>query len=174
MLLIIFRQYTRTLPVVNYSIALKSDHHPVVFLFRHGERCDRSENPCLNERAGITVNGADKARRLGEVFKTYISDFSLYSSDTMRTIQTATYFAGFAPDVDKSLSECDARIYKRINYLLEHSDGLPIVIFTHNHCLSYLAEGMAGKKIKVDYLDGLVLHQDKGTLYLDGLLSPVR
>lgn len=168
--ILIFHKNTGTLPVLDYGSVLKiQQQYPVVFLFRHGERCDRSENQCLNDKRGITVNGADDAGRQGEVFKKYFNHFSLYSTNTVRTIQTATYFAGTSPRVDENISVCnDSLIIEKINYLLTHSENLPVVIFTHNHCLLYLAKKMRGKKIKVNYLDGLVLHLEQGKLYLDG------
>ncbi|EEQ7147862.1 histidine phosphatase family protein, partial [Escherichia coli] len=27
----------------------------VIFLFRHGERCDRSDMPCYSDKSGITI-----------------------------------------------------------------------------------------------------------------------
>ncbi|MEK8238419.1 hypothetical protein P2N75_23380, partial [Escherichia coli] len=43
-----------------------------------------------------------------------------------------------------------------------------IVIFTHNHCLTYIAKNKRDATFKPDYLDGLVMHVEKGKVYLDG------
>ncbi len=36
-----------------------------------------------------------------------------------------------------------------------------IVIFTHNHCLTYIAKDKRDATFKPDYLDGLVMHVEK-------------
>lgn len=37
----------------------------VIFLFRHGERCDRSDMPCYSDKSGITITGTEKAQQEG-------------------------------------------------------------------------------------------------------------
>ena len=59
-----------------------AQQHPVVVLFRHAERCDRSTNQCLSDKTGITVKGTQDARELGNAFSADIPDFDLYSSNT--------------------------------------------------------------------------------------------
>lgn len=50
------------LPQINgKALAALAKQHPVVVLFRHAERCDRSDNTCLSDSTGITVNGAQDA-----------------------------------------------------------------------------------------------------------------
>ena len=45
----------------NKTLARLAQQHPVVVLFRHAERCDRSTNQCLSDKTGITVKeGANK------------------------------------------------------------------------------------------------------------------
>ncbi len=39
---------------------------------------------------------------------------------------------------------------------------------THNHCLTYIAKNKRDATFKPDYLDGLVMHVEKGKVYLDG------
>ncbi|EBM1464330.1 lipopolysaccharide core heptose(II)-phosphate phosphatase, partial [Salmonella enterica] len=57
------------LPQINgKALAALAKQHPVVVLFRHAERCDRSDNTCLSDSTGITVNGAQDARALGKAF----------------------------------------------------------------------------------------------------------
>lgn len=91
------------LPQINgNTLAALAKQHPVVVLFRHAERCDRSDNTCLSDSSGITVNGAQNARSLGKDFNADIQNYDLYSSNTVRTIQSATWFsAGRSLTVDK-------------------------------------------------------------------------
>lgn len=41
----------------NKTLGRLAQQHPVVVLFRHAERCDRSTNQCLSDKTGITVKG---------------------------------------------------------------------------------------------------------------------
>ncbi len=52
----------------NKTLARLAQQHPVVVLFRHAERCDRSTNQCLSDITGITVKGTQDARELGNAF----------------------------------------------------------------------------------------------------------
>ncbi|EFM2062268.1 TPA: histidine phosphatase family protein [Escherichia coli] len=153
----------------NKTLARLSQQHPVVVLFRHGERCDRSSNQCLSDKTGITVNGSQDARKLGKAFSADIPDFDLYSSNTVRTIQSATWFsAGKKLTVDKRFLQCGNEIYSAIKDLQTKSPDKNIVIFTHNHCLTYIAKDKRDATFKPDYLDGLVMHVEKGKVFLDG------
>ena len=53
----------------NKTLARLAQQHPVVVLFRHAERCDRSTNQCLSDKTGITVKGTQDARELGNAFR---------------------------------------------------------------------------------------------------------
>ncbi|HAV9430723.1 TPA: histidine phosphatase family protein [Escherichia coli] len=150
-------------------LARLAQQHPVVVLFRHAERCDRSTNQCLSDKTGITVKGTQDARELGNAFSADIPDFDLYSSNTVRTIQSATWFsAGKKLMVDKRLLQCGNEIYSAIKDLQSKAPDKNIVIFTHNHCLTYIAKDKRDATFKPDYLDGLVMHVEKGKVYLDG------
>ncbi|POT60149.1 histidine phosphatase family protein [Citrobacter amalonaticus] len=151
------------------TLALLATQHPVIVLFRHAERCDRSDNACLSDKTGITVEGAQDARASGKAFSADIKNFELYSSNTVRTIQSATWFSGGKKlTVDKKLMECGSGIYGSINAILKKSANNNIVAFTHNHCLTYIAKDKRGVKFTPDYLDGLVMHAENGKLFLDG------
>lgn len=153
------------------TLAAIAQHHPVVVLYRHAERCDRSDNKCLSDQTGITVNGAHNARERGKMFSAKIADYDLYSSDTLRTIQSATWFsADKKVTVDKNMQKCDYSIYSSIEAIQKKSKNKNVVIFTHNHCLSYIAEDKRGAKFDPDYLDALVMHSENGKLILDGEL----
>lgn len=151
----------------NKTLARLAQQHPVVVLFRHAERCDRSTNQCLSDKTGITVKGTQDARELGNAFSADIPDFDLYSSNTVRTIQSATWFsAGKKLTVDKRLLQCGNEIYSAIKDLQSKAPDKNIVIF--NHCLTYIAKNKRDATFKPDYLDGLVMHVEKGKVYLDG------
>ncbi|MBY7217482.1 lipopolysaccharide core heptose(II)-phosphate phosphatase Ais [Escherichia marmotae] len=153
----------------NKTLARLAQQHPVVVLFRHAERCDRSSNQCLSDKTGITVKGAQNARELGKAFSADIPDFDLYSSNTVRTIQSATWFsAGKKPTVDKRFLQCRNEIYNTIKELQSKAPDKNIVIFTHNHCLTYIAKDKRNVTFKPDYLDGLVMHVENGNVLLDG------
>ncbi|QLN19840.1 histidine phosphatase family protein [Escherichia coli] len=153
----------------NKTLARLAQQHPVVVLFRHGERCDRSSNQCLSDKTGITVEGSQDARELGKSFSADIPDFDLYSSNTVRTIQSATWFsAGKKLTVDKRFLQCRNEIYSTIKELQSKAPDKNIVIFTHNHCLTYIAKDKRNVTFKPDYLDGLVMHVENGKVLLDG------
>lgn len=70
--------------------------------------------------------------------------------------------------VDKRLLQCGNEIYSAIKDLQSKAPDKNIVIFTHNHCLTYIAKNKRDATFKPDYLDGLVMHVEKGKVYLDG------
>ncbi|HAN7853233.1 TPA: lipopolysaccharide core heptose(II)-phosphate phosphatase [Escherichia coli] len=147
----------------------KIDHKTRIFLFRHGERCDRSDNLCLSDADGITLLGAEQAVNNGEMFNARVSDYEVYSTDTTRTVQTAKYFSGKAVTVLPELSVCDVTIFDTLKKLAAKNKNT--VIFTHNHCLSFIASYMKNWKFEPEYLDGLVMSEENGDLILDGELD---
>ncbi|EPE2564920.1 hypothetical protein ACSHFV_004498 [Escherichia coli] len=46
----------------------------------------------MSTHEGLTVNGANKAKEYGKVFNNMFPSYGLYSTDTLRTVQTATFF----------------------------------------------------------------------------------
>ncbi len=118
----------------NKTLARLAQQHPVVVLFRHAERCDRSTNQCLSDKTGITVKGTQDARELGNAFSADIPDFDLYSSNTVRTIQSATWFsAGKKLTVDKDFFNAVMRFIVQLKtynakHLIKISLFLPIII----------------------------------------------
>ncbi|MTH46439.1 lipopolysaccharide core heptose(II)-phosphate phosphatase [Intestinirhabdus alba] len=154
------------------TLGLLAKQRPVIVLFRHAERCDRSDNPCLSDKTGITLSGAQAARALGKTFSANIKEYDLYSSSAVRTIQSASWFSGGKKlTVDKNMLSCGRDIYRAMNNIISRSPDKNVVIFTHNHCLSRIAEDKRGANVDPDYLDGLVMHADKGRLFLDGRLA---
>ncbi|EKR7608082.1 lipopolysaccharide core heptose(II)-phosphate phosphatase [Escherichia coli] len=152
------------------DVAEISQKHPIIFLIRHGERCDRSQNTCLSAREGITVKAANQAQQYGNAFNKMHSSYGLYSTDTLRTIQTATFFSDGSTAIIPDISTCND---DAINNILKISQSNNVtVIFTHNHCLSRIAKKMNGWRFKPDYMDTLVLHRENNNLVLDGHLKP--
>ncbi|RXB79897.1 lipopolysaccharide core heptose(II)-phosphate phosphatase [Escherichia coli] len=162
--------FTRTPMILDGCDVTKiSRQYPIVFLIRHGERCDRSQNECLSAHEGITINGANKARKYGELFNKMYPSYGLYSTDTLRTVQTATFFSGGKVPIIPGISTCDD---DAINNILKISQQNKVtVIFTHNHCLSKIAKKMNGWRLKSDYMETLVLHRNNDKLILDGDLK---
>lgn len=78
------------------------------------------------------------------------------------------FSAGKKLTVDKRLLQCGNEIYSAIKDLQSKAPDKNIVIFTHNHCLTYIAKNKRDATFKPDYLDGLVMHVEKGKVYLDG------
>ncbi len=78
------------------------------------------------------------------------------------------FSAGKKLTVDKRLLQCGNEIYSAIKDLQSKAPDKNIVIFTHNHCLTYIAKDKRDATFKPDYLDGLVMHVEKGKVYLDG------
>ncbi|GCV07077.1 lipopolysaccharide core heptose(II)-phosphate phosphatase [Escherichia coli] len=141
--------------------------YPTIFLIRHGERCDRSDNICLSDQKGITVEGAKKAQQYGEFFNKYFQQHSVYTTNTLRTIQTANFFS----EAKKNIIPHSSTFDEALENIKKVSENNKItVIFTHNHCLSRIAKGMSGWKLKPQYLDTLVLHREGDRLILDGIL----
>ncbi|EFI1484506.1 lipopolysaccharide core heptose(II)-phosphate phosphatase [Escherichia coli] len=162
-----------TLPDITLTQVKKiSEDKTVIFLFRHADRCDRSDAPCYSEKSGITINGSKNAQKKGFEFTKTFNKYDIYSSNTVRTIQTAKFFSGTTPVIMDSLSECNEQLYKTLESIASQSDKKAIVIMTHNHCLSFLARDMLGKKFKPAYLDALVMHYDGLNLRLNGKYTP--
>lgn len=54
------------LPQINgKALAALAKQHPVVVLFRHAERCDRSDNTCLSDSTGDYGQGCARCQSAG-------------------------------------------------------------------------------------------------------------
>ncbi|EZG29794.1 lipopolysaccharide core heptose(II)-phosphate phosphatase, partial [Escherichia coli] len=138
--------FSRTPRILDGSYITKiSRQYPIIFLIRHGERCDRSQNKCMSTHEGLTVNGANKAKEYGKVFNNMFPSYGLYSTDTLRTVQTATFFSGGKTPIIPEMSTCDD---DAINNILKISQQNKVsVIFTHNHCLSKIARKIKKNRV---------------------------
>ncbi|GHL00974.1 lipopolysaccharide core heptose(II)-phosphate phosphatase [Escherichia coli] len=152
----------------NKTLARLAQQHPVVVLFRHAERCDRSTNQCLSDKTGITVKGTGMPVNWATLL-VLISLISIFIPVIPSgPFSRRRFSAGKKLTVDKRLLQCGNEIYSAIKDLQSKAPDKNIVIFTHNHCLTYIAKDKRDATFKPDYLDGLVMHVEKGKVYLDG------
>lgn len=138
----------------------------IVILYRHAERCDRSQGQCLKDPAGITVRGNRKAARLGEKMRQlFSSNYSLMSSNTLRTQQSASSFAGVMPVVvnnELDSNECTRRTFPAfINAVTQNPMHKMQIVFTHSECLEFFAAHFGHKAMTAKYLSNLVLDIDR-------------
>ncbi|MDZ8190650.1 hypothetical protein SNA15_03230, partial [Escherichia coli] len=84
------------------------------------------------------------------------------------TSKTPSYTKSVSWQHHQRLLQCGNEIYSAIKDLQSKAPDKNIVIFTHNHCLTYIAKDKRDATFKPDYLDGLVMHVEKGKVYLDG------
>ncbi|TLI97469.1 lipopolysaccharide core heptose(II)-phosphate phosphatase [Escherichia sp. E4385] len=146
-----------------------SKRYPTIIIIRHGERCDRSKNQCFSEPDGITVNGTQKAIRLGKDLSDITGSYNLYSTNTTRIRQTACFFSnGVSPTIVSLSNNGESPVRKILDLSYQSKNA---VVFTHNHCLSRIAKDMRWWKLKPGYLETLVLHREANNLILDGVLK---
>ncbi|HCS7282863.1 TPA: lipopolysaccharide core heptose(II)-phosphate phosphatase [Escherichia coli] len=167
-IILVWMVRTPTIIDMHYVSTL-SKKYPIIFLIRHGERCDRSSNVCLSYPTGITEKGTYKVQEYGNVFNKIFSPYVIYATDTVRTIQTAKYFSGGEKLIIPDIYTCSDNATSKLKGY--SSKNKVTVIFTHNHCLSRIAKKMNGWHLKSDYLETLVLHRENEDLILDGIMQ---
>jgi len=138
----------------------------IVILYRHAERCDRSHSQCLEKMAGITMRGNRKAARLGEEMRQlFSSDYSLMSSNTLRTQQSASSFAGAMPVIvnnELDSNECTRQTFPAFIEAITHNPAHKMqIVFTHSECLKFFAAHFGHKAMTAKYLSNLVLDIDR-------------
>ena len=118
----------------------------IVTLTRHAERCDKSNNACLDGEKGITVPGKEMAVNLGNDFKALLDldDTEIYNSPSKRTSQTAEFMFGNA-SIDKQwlLDDCKGNLLQTI--FENKEEGKNMVLITHSSCIKNLSELGDGK-----------------------------
>lgn len=120
----------------------------IVALIRHAERCDKSDNECLDGEKGITVPGKEAAIKLGNDLKSLLNldNTTIYNSPLKRTSQTAKFMFGNS-SIDKQwlFDSCQGDLLKKIfNY---KEDGKNMVLITHSTCINNLIE-LEGRELK--------------------------
>lgn len=124
----------------------------IVAITRHAERCDKSDNKCLDGQRGITVPGKEMALKLGNDFKKLLplSKADIYNSPVKRTKQTAAFMFG-SDSSDKEWlrkKRCENNLY---NDIFNHKEeGKNMVLITHIPCMIKLGESVNNKLIQMD------------------------
>jgi len=123
----------------------------IVALIRHVERCDQSENQCLEGKTGITMVGKKMALKLGEDFKTLLDldNATIYNSPVKRTTQTAKLIFGNLSIDKKWLGAGDCRENLLKNILKYKEDGKNLILITHSTCIATLHEAEGDRLIKM-------------------------
>ena len=106
----------------------------MVVLVRHVERCDRSDNPCLQGTDGITVNGKAAALELGKAFRQLgLEHADIYSSPIKRAAQTALFAFDYTAAGQEWLDTCKASILPNV---LEHKvRQRNLLLVSHSECI---------------------------------------
>ena len=144
----------------------------VIVLIRHGERCDRSANPCLDDPTGITIEGSQAASDVGSGLQRLgLGNVEELASPEYRTRQTAHFIFGKDIASRDWLNECDRGFAKAA---FEHKNpGVNLVLVTHSGCISDF-EKQTGfpHAIAADYGSTLFVRIDaKGQLEVLGILN---
>lgn len=109
----------------------------VVVLVRHAERCDRSSNPCLNEKDGITQVGRQASQQVGQGFATLgLGNTDLLTSPLIRTTQTADFMFGKPIATQDWVYNCDHDLLGDIQkHKAAHRN---LLLVTHSGCIANL------------------------------------
>lgn len=149
----------------------------MVALIRHTERCDHSDNPCLDGDRGITIVGRNTAEQLGKFF-TELPEVNrrVYTSPVKRTEQTTTaMFGDNHVKADWLGRGCITELYHQV--LDTKQPGENLLLVTHSNCIMEFGEADGHELVSLDLHDfesfGIVLffHMD-GDLLRKGHLLP--
>jgi len=125
----------------------------MVVLIRHTERCDHSDNPCLDGDTGITVVGRDMAQQLGEFF-TQLPNVNqqIYTSPVKRTEQTAISMFGDNPSKADWLGRaCKNEMFDQA--LSNKKPGENLFLVTHSNCIMDFGEADGRDLVSLDLHD---------------------
>ncbi|WP_422135081.1 histidine phosphatase family protein [Endozoicomonas sp. ALD040] len=126
----------------------------VVALVRHAERCDRSDNLCLDGETGITVPGKAEAIAVGQKFNHLPEQTTIvYNSPVKRTHQTADLMFGEEATITQNwLREgCKENLYSDIFKYKE--EGKNLILVTHSTCIDKLGEAQNDDLVVMDIHD---------------------
>lgn len=148
----------------------------MVALIRHTERCDHSENPCLDGDRGITIVGRNMAEQLGKFFTELPEvDGGVYTSPVKRTEQTTTaMFGDNHVKADWLGRGCITELYHQV--LDTKQPGENLLLVTHSNCIMEFGEADGHELVSLDLHDfesfGIVLffHMDGDLLRKGHLL----
>ena len=109
----------------------------VIVLIRHAERCDRSDNPCLGDPSGITIEGSKAAVDVGTGLQHLGLDNSeILTSPEYRTRQTAHFIFGKEIASRDWIGECDHDFPHAA--LQSKRPGVTLVLVTHSGCIDHV------------------------------------
>ena len=151
----------------------------VVSLVRHTERCDQSDNPCLDGTDGITALGKAEATKIGKAYeKLPKQDSDIYNSPSKRTQQSANFmFPGKSVDKKWLVDGCIENLLDDV--FKYKKDAKNLILVTHSTCIETLGEHQGDKLIKMD-IQGkdtyggsffLAINKEKSKAYFLGYLS---
>ena len=130
---------TKSNSIGSFNLSTHWAQGNVVALIRHAERCDHSDNPCLDGVTGITSRGMDTAIEVGENFEQFLpsADAIIFNSPLKRTSQTAQLmFSGKSTSQNWLHENCKERFLEDI---LKHKpDRVNMVLVTHSTCINNL------------------------------------
>lgn len=122
----------------------------VVSLIRHTERCDRSDNPCLDGTDGITTLGKAEAIKIGKAYeKLPKQDLVIYNSPQKRAQQSANFmFPGKSVDTMLLGNSCKENLLDDIVKYKEYAKNM--ILVTHSTCIELLGIQQGDKLVKMD------------------------
>ena len=122
----------------------------VVSLIRHTERCDRSDNPCLDGTDGITTLGKAEAIKIGKAYeKLPKQDIVIYNSPQKRAQQSANFmFPGKSVDTILLGNDCKENLLDDIVKYKEEAKNM--ILVTHSTCIEILGAHQGDKLVKMD------------------------
>lgn len=109
----------------------------VIVLIRHAERCDRSDNPCLGDPSGITIEGSQAAVEVGTGLQHLgLDNAEVLTSPEYRTRQTAHFIFGKEVASRDWIGECDHDFTHTA--LQSKQPGVNLVLVTHSGCIDHV------------------------------------
>ena len=127
-------------------------NNEVVILIRHTERCDRSNNTCLDGEDGITVKGKQFAQDIGSNLSRISKpqEITRYNSPAKRAHQTANFiFNGYTNDQIWLRKGCAKSLYKNI---LSHKQiSKNLILVTHSTCIKELSDIKGKRMLNINF-----------------------
>lgn len=116
-----------------------------VALIRHTERCDRSDNICLEGDSGITVIGMEEAIKIGAAYNSLLTPHvTIYNSPVKRTVQSAKFMFG-ERSITKSWLREGCKEHLLDNIFKHKREGENLILVTHSTCIDALGKKHGAK-----------------------------
>ncbi|WP_268796444.1 lipopolysaccharide core heptose(II)-phosphate phosphatase PmrG [Pseudomonas huanghezhanensis] len=144
----------------------------VVVLVRHAERCDRSSHPCMGPLDGITTQGSEVSRRVGDSFKALgLERTDILTSPSTRTTQTAFSMFGHAVQAQDWLYNCESFLLDQV--VAHKASNRNLVLVTHSGCMAHLESQQGFKHAEMaEYDSALFLTLDaRGKPKIQGFMN---